>query len=255
MSLLAQKIRIGFFENQTQFFHISSIKIINDKNEDISTSCTYTSTSLWDGFSSSLIKNVLTDGNASTIMHTRNNANEQLQIEFPKSEFIKRIIVQNRGDPTTQDVLDRIIGAQIKIYNESNIELYASNKFTKSEKFFVVNPPNKDILNFHYAKKLRFGFFEGQKEFLHISSIRILNDKYLDITPYCTFSATSNYTNSDLKTVLTDQESPTFSHTNNGVNEYILIEFPETEAIVNVIVENRADATTQMYIIESMEHK
>lgn len=73
-----------FFEKQNQYFHISGIKIFNDKNEDISSSCTFTSTSSLDGFPASIIKTVLTDNDPSTIMHTKNIGSEYMVIEFAK---------------------------------------------------------------------------------------------------------------------------------------------------------------------------
>lgn len=98
------------------------------------------------------------------------------------------------------------------------------------------------------AKILRFGFFDNNKQFLHISNLRIKTANNMEIQKICKYSQTSTYANQygQLRDILVDTTSTsTFCHTNNGANEYIVVDFLKSYPITQIIIENRSDNTTK----------
>lgn len=98
------------------------------------------------------------------------------------------------------------------------------------------------------AQRLRFGFFDNNKQFLHISNIRIKTANNMEIQKICKYSQTSTYSAQygQLRDILVDTTSTsTFCHTNDGTNEYITVDFQMSYPITQIIIENRSDATTQ----------
>lgn len=100
--------------------------------------------------------------------------------------------------------------------------------------------PNINTIN---ANTLRFGFFDGTTQWFHIVNIKIINDKNEDIAPSCVFTPTSTsvayQSPGDLKTILTDNNEATFSHSELKSNSYIKVEFGKTVPIKQILVENR----------------
>ena len=103
--------------------------------------------------------------------------------------------------------------------------------------------PNINTIN---ANTLRFGFFDGTTQWFHIVNIKIINDKNEDIAPSCVFTPTSTsvayQSPGDLKTILTDNNEATFSHSELKSNSYIKVEFGKTVPIKQILVENRNDS-------------
>ena len=95
------------------------------------------------------------------------------------------------------------------------------------------------------AKILRFGFFDGSKQFLHICNIKIITSSGLQIQKACEFSQTSTASQSpgQLKHILVDDINTTFSHTSNNLNERLVVDFQKVYSIKQIIIENRNDAT------------
>ena len=93
------------------------------------------------------------------------------------------------------------------------------------------------------ANVLRFGFFDGTTNWLHIVNIKIMNDKNEDIAPSCVFTPTSTsvayQSPGDLKTILTDNMETTFSHSELKPNTYIKVDFGKTVAVKQILIENR----------------
>ena len=102
--------------------------------------------------------------------------------------------------------------------------------------------PNINTIN---ANTLRFGFFDGTTNWLNIVNIKILNDKNEDIAPSCVFTPTSTsvafQSPGDLKTILTDNQETTFSHSELKQNTYIKVDFGKTVAVKQILIENRFD--------------
>ena len=96
------------------------------------------------------------------------------------------------------------------------------------------------------ANVLRFGFFDGTTNWLHIVNIKILNDKNEDIAPSSVFTATSTsvayQSPGNLKTILTDNQESTFSHSELMPNTYIKVDFGKTVAVKQILIENRFNA-------------
>jgi hypothetical protein len=93
------------------------------------------------------------------------------------------------------------------------------------------------------ANVLRFGFFDGTTNWLHIVNIKILNDKNEDIAPFSVFTPTSTsvayQTPGDLKKILTDNQETTFSHSELMPNTHIKVDFGKTVAVKQILIENR----------------
>lgn len=105
----------------------------------------------------------------------------------------------------------------------------------------IANP--KEYQN---AKMVRIGFFDGSKQFFHISNIKIITYNGVDIAPICTYKQSSRYDGQSaglLRDILIDRTTtPSFCHTLNNANEYIEIDFLKVYSIKQIIIENRYDS-------------
>jgi hypothetical protein len=98
------------------------------------------------------------------------------------------------------------------------------------------------------AQRLRFGFFDNNKQYLHITNLRIKTANNMEIQKICKYSQTSTWGSQvgQLRDILVDSTSlPTFCHTNNGPNEHITVDFQKSYPITQIIIENRSDNTTK----------
>jgi hypothetical protein len=241
----ATRLRFGFLDQTTQFFHISNIKIINSYGEDImlKTGTKVTPTSTYVGQSPGDLKTILTDNDPNTFSHSELKSTQYIKVDFDKPHTIVQIIMNNR--PTSSD---RIINVQFRLSNDaiSNDQtVYESDKITVDSPYYYLSPPNKTIYTgTEPARKLRIGFFDkDKKQFLHLNSIRIINKDNLDIAMQSTFTQTSTWPGyeNDLKKVLTDQDNKTFNHTSDAPNQYLTIDFGKNEQIQYIVIQNRDD--------------
>jgi hypothetical protein len=95
------------------------------------------------------------------------------------------------------------------------------------------------------ATKLEFGFFNGIQQWLHINNIKIINSNGDNImlntgtTVTQTSTSTIFQSSGDLKTILTDNNATTFSHTERLVNQNITVNFDRPHTVVQIIINNR----------------
>ena len=258
----ANSLRVGFFDGTTQWFHLVNIKIINSDNVDIAPSCVFTPTSTSTSYQSpGVLKTILTDDIESTYSHSELLSNTQIKIDFGKTVAIKQIILENRTDNDSNR--DRIKNAQFKLYDTTGNIVYESNKITEGSKFYHVNVNSKavktglpSIVN---ANILRFGFFDGTTQWLHVVNIKIINENNEDIAPSCIFTPTStsveNQSPGTLKEILTDNKDTTFSHSKLERNTYIKVDFGKTVPIKQILIENRNNSDVNRDRIKNVQFK
>ena len=94
------------------------------------------------------------------------------------------------------------------------------------------------------ATRLRFGFLDATIQFLHINNIKIINSFGQDIMLNVGTTVTPNSTSvtyqspGDIKTILTDNNTTTFSHS-ELTQAYIKIDFDKSHTVSQIIMENR----------------
>jgi len=258
----ADTLRVGFFDGTTQWFHLVNIKIINSENVDIAPSCTFTPTSTSTAFQSpGVLKTILTDNIESTFSHSELLSNTQIKIDFGKTTAIKQIIVENRTNSDSNR--DRIKNAQFKLYDAAGNTVYESDKITAGSKFYHVNVNSKavntglpSIVN---ANILRFGFFDGTTQWLHLVNIKIIDENNQDIAPSSIFTPTSTsvayQSPGTLKDILTDNKETTFSHSELKQNSYIKVDFGKTVPIKQILIENRANSDSNRDRIKNVQFR
>jgi len=142
----ATRLRFGFFDGTTQWFHVSNLKIINSFGEDImlNTGTIVTPTSTATQYQSpGDIKTILRDNNPDTFSHSILRQNEYIKVDFDKAHTIVQIILRNR--PTSSV---RILNVQFRLYNDTivnNTMIYESNKITVDQQLYYILPPDKTI--------------------------------------------------------------------------------------------------------------
>jgi hypothetical protein len=102
----------------------------------------------------------------------------------------------------------------------------------------------------YQANKLQFGFFNGEKQWLHISKLSIINSNGEDIMKNTgtTVTSTSKYFQEvgDLKGILNDDDPNTFSHSLEEVNPNITVTFDKPHTVVQIIVNNRPTSSLRI---------
>jgi len=258
----ADTLRVGFFDGTTQWFHLVNIKIINSENVDIAPSCTFTPTSTSAAFQSpGVLRTILTDNIESTFSHSELLSNSYIKIDFGKTEAIKQIIVENRTDNDPNR--DRIKNAQFILYDAMGNTVYESDQITVGSKFYHVNVDSKavntglpSIVN---ANTLRFGFFDGTTQWLHLVNIKIIDENNEDVAPSSIFTPTSTSTEfqspGTLKDILTDNKETTFSHSELKQNSYIKVDFGKTVPIKQILIENRTNSDENRDRIKNVQFR
>jgi hypothetical protein len=266
----AKTLRVGFFDGTLSFLHLSNIKIINLDGVDVAKTATFSATStLTANQSPGLLRDILTDGNPETFSHSDRLVNQYLVIDFAKTESIRQIIIENRNDTASTDgIRNRIKNLQFRLYISTNI-VYESNKISVVAKYYHVNVISKDVIadlplvdltqnriikdtpvsDYINAKLLRFGFFDGTTQWLHLCNIKIINANNVDIAKSCTFTLYSPHTSQSpgqLRDILVDSNTKTFCHSQLLPNQYLKIDFGKVVSIKQIIIENRSENTTNL---------
>lgn len=268
----AKTLRVGFFDGTLSFLHLSNIKIINLDGVDVAKTATFSATStLTANQSPGLLRDILTDGNPETFSHTDRLVNQYLVINFATTESIRQIIIENRNDTASSDgIRNRIKNLQFRLYNISNDIVYESNKISVVAKYYHVNVISKDVISslplvditenriikdtpisdYINAKLLRFGFFDGTTQWLHLCNIKIINTNNVDIAKSCTFTLYSPdpiyQSPGQLRDILVDSNTKTFCHSQLLPNQYLKIDFGKVVSIKQIIIENRSENTINL---------
>jgi sporulation protein YlmC with PRC-barrel domain len=264
----AKTLRVGFFDGTLSFLHLSNIKIINLDGVDVAKTATFSATSTSTANQSpGPLRNILTDGNPETFSHTERLVNQYLVIDFANIESIRQIIIENRNDTASTDgIRNRIKNLQFRLYLSTDI-VYESNKISTVAKYYHVNVISKDVVSslpsvdltenriikdtpvsdYINAKLLRFGFFDGRTQLLHLCNIKIINANDVDIAKSCTFTLFSPHPSQSpgqLRDILVDSNAKTFCHSQLKPNQYLKIDFGKVVSIKQIIIENRSENLT-----------
>ena len=96
------------------------------------------------------------------------------------------------------------------------------------------------------ANTLRFGFFDGSTQWVHVVNIKIIDSNDVDIAPSCTFTSTSTsgqwQSQGNLKDLVTDGVSTTFSHSELLPNQNIQVDFGRNVDVKQIVIENRNES-------------
>jgi hypothetical protein len=269
--VVAKTLRVGFFDDTLTFLHLSNIKIINLDGVDVAKAATFSATSTLNGSQSpGLLRDILTDGNPETFSHSDRLANQYIVVDFAKTESIRQIIIENRNDKASSDgIRNRIKNVQFRLYTSAGI-VYESNKIAVVAKYYHVNVISKNVIAdlpsvdltenrilkdtpvsaYIDAKLLRFGFFDGTSQWLHLCNIKIINTNDVDIAKSCTFTLYSTnplyQSPGQLRDILVDSNTKTFCHSMLLPNQYLKIDFGKVVSIKQIIIENRSENSTNM---------
>lgn len=142
----ADILRVGFFgETTPQWFHIVNIKILDENDNDIAPSSTFTPTSTSKQYQSpGNLKDILTDNNETTFSHSEFLVNSYIKIDFGKTVAVKQILVENRVNNEINK--NRIINAQFMLSDAANKTVFLSDKIKVADKFYYLNM-NSPIVN------------------------------------------------------------------------------------------------------------
>ena len=194
------------------------------------------------------------DGNdaSNSWSHTYNGKNEYLEIDFGQSVSVFEIQLRNRGD-SVSSVHQRLNGAQIVLLDENHQQVHRFDAITNAD------DGSWHTFSLEILTEARYVRVEHKDQYLHIAELKVLGDHdetavdhFKDLTELFrdelqVSQSSTGWGGNAGKAVDGNDASNSWSHTYNGKNEYLEIDFGQSVSVFEIQLRNRGDSVSSVH--------